>query len=600
MSAAPGHRLGLPGWAVGAWRDQMQHTTCPLPSEPNPTANRTPPASLHQLTQPLVRRVSSVWQPPASVDSLAKALLSEEPDEPQGPKRCANCAAEGLQRWPPRCSHAHTVVLFAPPSSGATRTSGISSAASSAPPASPPSTPTTRRGAAGARCVCKPPQQHVHAGPHLRVSLQLVTPAICCLSQGCRRWFHAACMPATASSSNSSSGATAPATEGDEAAAEDSPDAAGSSVSGSRQGRRRRNLFFHDNDCQEVCGARVLCGVHHPMTVWCALRWWWNCSYGVLCSKTMSHRSHRSHVEPATASQSDIMCQRAHCQGGRCSMLRLGWQVHTPHPMSHLTTACLHRCMTGWRLLQQAGSRPSPCQTHAPSGSSGLALRRPTRTTAGDCWSCQRCGACQCRGADRLHRGLWWRASLSPAGGVSVCSVTHLSTPHHTNCLQVRQLYKDAQKRETLFKQHRKAQRQLEAAAKTAADREEAAKRSRGFGFGGRSASSNSNSGAAAAGGQEGSASEDAAAGSSSGSKQSARASSLDEFMLVSEVLKPLGETPRYLLDDSYAIITRDGRCAVTRRTGCWFVCVLFWDTACAVRYKAGMGAVLRPAWLLL
>lgn len=181
---------------------------------------------------------------------------------------------------------------------------------------------------------------------------------------------------------------------------------------------------------------------------------------------------------------------------------------------------------------------------------------------------------------------------------MSVCSVTH---PHHTNCLQVRQLYKDAQKRETLFKQHRKAQRQLEAAAKAAADREEAAKRSKGFGFGGRSASSNSNSGAAAAGGQEGSASEDAAAGgsSSSGSKQRARASSLDEFMLVSEVLKPLGETPRDLLEDSYAIITRDGRCAVTRRAGCWLVCCsgippVQSDT------RAGLGAVWRLAWLLL
>lgn len=232
--------------------------------------------------------MSSAWQPPASADSLAKALLSEEPDEPQGPKRCANGAAEGL-RWPPRCSHAHTV-LFVPPSSGATRTSGISSDASSAPPASPPSTPTTRRGAAGARCVCKPPQRHVHAGPHLCVSLQLVTPDICCLSQGCRRWFHAACMPATASSSNSSSSATAPATEGDEAAAEDSPDAAGSSASSSRQGRRRRNLFFHDNDCQEVCGARVLCGVHRPMTA--SVRCGGGGTVPMGSFTTMSHRSH--------------------------------------------------------------------------------------------------------------------------------------------------------------------------------------------------------------------------------------------------------------------------------------------------------------------
>lgn len=165
--------------------------------------------------------------------------------------------------------------------------------------------------------------------------------------------------------------------------------------------------------------------------------------------------------------------------------------------------------------------------------------------------------------------------------------------------MQVRQLYKDAQKRETLFKQHRKAQRQLEAAAKAAADREEAAKRSKGFdfGFGG-----NSNSGAAAAGGQEGSASEDAAAGGSSGSKQSGRASSLDEFMLVSEVLKPLGETPRDLLEDSYAIITRDGRCVTGEGWWCvcCFVCLLLWDLARQSDTGTGLGAVWRLAWLLL
>jgi hypothetical protein len=114
---------------------------------------------------------------------------------------------------------------------------------------------------------------------------------------------------------------------------------------------------------------------------------------------------------------------------------------------------------------------------------------------------------------------------------------------------EVRHLYKDAQKRETLFRQHRKAQRQLDAAAQAAAEREEAAKRSRGFSFG--LSSSSSGTGGAA---QEAA---DAAA-----ERKSVRPSSLHEFLIVSEVLKPLGETPRDLLEDSYAIITRDGRCA--------------------------------------
>jgi hypothetical protein len=112
---------------------------------------------------------------------------------------------------------------------------------------------------------------------------------------------------------------------------------------------------------------------------------------------------------------------------------------------------------------------------------------------------------------------------------------------------EVRHLYKDAQKRETLFRQHRKAQRQLDAAAQAAAEREEAAKRSRGFGFGRSSSSS----------GADGAAQANAAA-----ARKNVRPSSLDEFLIVSEVLKPLGETPRDLLEDSYAIIARDGRCA--------------------------------------
>lgn len=133
---------------------------------------------------------------------------------------------------------------------------------------------------------------------------------------------------------------------------------------------------------------------------------------------------------------------------------------------------------------------------------------------------------------------------------------------------EVRHLYKDAQKRETLFRQHRKAQRQLEAAAQAAAEREEAAKRSRGFGFGSARSSSSSSTGSTPANGEGQGSSDAAAADGNAGSsgKKSVRASSLDDFMVVSEVLKPLGETPRDLLEDSYAIITRDGRCVKE----CW------------------------------
>jgi hypothetical protein len=119
---------------------------------------------------------------------------------------------------------------------------------------------------------------------------------------------------------------------------------------------------------------------------------------------------------------------------------------------------------------------------------------------------------------------------------------------------EVRRLYKDSQKRETLFREHKKVQRQLDAAAKAAAEREEAAKRSRGWGFG-------SSKGATEQGPDAATGSDSAAAGGSSSSRRRVRATSLEEFLVVSEVLKPLGESPRDLLEDSYAIITRDSRC---------------------------------------
>lgn len=131
--------------------------------------------------------------------------------------------------------------------------------------------------------------------------------------------------------------------------------------------------------------------------------------------------------------------------------------------------------------------------------------------------------------------------------------------PHEQHCWrlldlsEVRSLYKDAQKRETLFKQHSKVLRQLEGAAEAAAERE-AAKRNKGFGFG---SSSSSTSGGPS--GPEGGGGGVSGSGVG-GSKRSVRSSSLDDFLVVSEVLKPLGETPRDLLEDSYAIITREGR----------------------------------------
>jgi hypothetical protein len=137
----------------------------------------------------------------------------------------------------------------------------------------------------------------------------------------------------------------------------------------------------------------------------------------------------------------------------------------------------------------------------------------------------------------------------------------------------VRPLYKDAQKRETLFRAHKKVLRQLEAAAQAATEAKEAAKRSRGFGFGGGS------KGSGAEGGEQGS---DAAAAAAGGARRSGKASSLDEFLAVSEVLKPLGETPRDLLEDSYAIIARDGRC----------VCV-YVDTGITWGHACSLGSTL-------
>jgi hypothetical protein len=115
------------------------------------------------------------------------------------------------------------------------------------------------------------------------------------------------------------------------------------------------------------------------------------------------------------------------------------------------------------------------------------------------------------------------------------------------NLAELRRLYLDAQKRGTLFKQHKKAQQQVAAAADAAAARAAAASK-RGWGFGGGSGSGSS---AAAAG--------DAAASAAAGSGSVRRgpASSLDDFLVAAELLKPLGEVPRDVLEDSFALITR-------------------------------------------
>jgi hypothetical protein len=90
---------------------------------------------------------------------------------------------------------------------------------------------------------------------------------------------------------------------------------------------------------------------------------------------------------------------------------------------------------------------------------------------------------------------------------------------------EVRALYKDAQRRGTLFKQHAKVQQRL--------------------------------------------AEQQAAAAAGDGNMQQQQggvgrrvvASRLEDFLVVSELLRGLGDTPKDLLEDSFALITRTERC---------------------------------------
>jgi hypothetical protein len=104
---------------------------------------------------------------------------------------------------------------------------------------------------------------------------------------------------------------------------------------------------------------------------------------------------------------------------------------------------------------------------------------------------------------------------------------------------EVRPLYKDAQRRGTLFKQHAKVQQRLAEQLSTAP-----------------------------AGGPGGSSLQDAPEQQQQQQQQQggvgrrAVASRLDDFLVVSELLRGLGDTPKDLLEDSFALITRTERWA--------------------------------------
>jgi hypothetical protein len=103
---------------------------------------------------------------------------------------------------------------------------------------------------------------------------------------------------------------------------------------------------------------------------------------------------------------------------------------------------------------------------------------------------------------------------------------------------EVRALYKDAQRRGSLFKQHAKvqhrlAEQQLAAAAKTP---------------------TGSSSVKTASEQQQ-----------QSGVDRRMVPTRLDDFLVVSELLRGLGDTPKDLLEDSFALITRTERWAANK-----------------------------------
>jgi hypothetical protein len=127
---------------------------------------------------------------------------------------------------------------------------------------------------------------------------------------------------------------------------------------------------------------------------------------------------------------------------------------------------------------------------------------------------------------------------------------------------EVRRQYRDALKRGTLYRQHSKAKQQLAAAADAAAAR--AVEPKKGWFAGGTGAGGSRE---AAAAGDSGSGSGSGAGGADGGAgpvgaRRVRGRTALEEFLLVSEVLKPLGEGPRELLEDGFALVTRTQRCA--------------------------------------
>jgi hypothetical protein len=104
---------------------------------------------------------------------------------------------------------------------------------------------------------------------------------------------------------------------------------------------------------------------------------------------------------------------------------------------------------------------------------------------------------------------------------------------------EVRALYKDAQRRGSLFKQHAKVQQRLAQQQQLAA----AAKTPTG------------SSGVKNASEQQ----------QQSGVDRRVVPTRLDDFLVVSELLRGLGDTPKDLLEDSFALITRTERWATNK-----------------------------------
>jgi hypothetical protein len=111
---------------------------------------------------------------------------------------------------------------------------------------------------------------------------------------------------------------------------------------------------------------------------------------------------------------------------------------------------------------------------------------------------------------------------------------------------EVKRLYKDAQKAGSLLRQHQKISQQLAADEQQVRQQQEAARQRAPWAFLGWGPQQDK--------------------GSSTGSGADlaphtplapAVATRLDDFLMVSELLKRLGDTPKDLLEDSFAVISR-------------------------------------------